>query len=429
MSVEFFNIEAEQAILGTIILNNEYLNRVEDVLMPEYFYELVHQKIYAKILNCIRSNGMTANQVTLKQFFDSEESIKEVGGALYLSTLLMQASVIVSIRDYAYIVKENFAKRKLLEIIDNAHNKLLTENLNEICDEIVNEITKLDSESREVEILNTSDMATALKKNWELDIDSRKITTGLVGLNKLMNGGLYPKKLYIIGAAAGVGKTSFAQQIISHGLHSSIGCAFFSMEMERENVLTRFLGSIARINPFRIAINKFYAHEHEMFASATKKWAEISTNFFMSDKGSVSVGQMRAALKRLTRKNRIGLVVVDYVQIMPTRDSKNTNEATLIKENVTALKELAKEFNIAVVGLSQIVKEDVANKPTMKSLKGSGGIAEGADFIALMWQEGEADEKVKPLKLAVVKNRNGSLGEINVNYDGEFGIFTENNNF
>lgn len=425
MSVEFFNLEAEQNILGLIILNNEYLVSVEDILLPEHFHETAHQKIYDKILQ-LRKDGSSANTITLKQFFDSE--LEYVGGSSYLSTLLGDASSLFNIRELACLVKEDYSKRKILGLMNEAAENLSTSKLADVCDKLISEMTKLDTESKEVEILDTSDMAEALKKNWELDTDSRKITTGLNGLNRLMNGGLYPKKLYIIGAAAGVGKTSFAQQVIAQGLESKIGCTFFSMEMERENILTRFLGAIARINPFRIAVNKFHLHEHEIFSKAAKKWSEISTNFFMSDKDSVSVGQMRSALKRITRKNRIGLVVVDYVQIMPTRDAKNVNEATLIKENITALKGLAKEFNVAVLGLSQIVKEDVASKPTMKSLKGSGGIAEGADFIGLMWQEGEADEKVKPLKFTIVKNRNGPLGELDVDYDGEFGIFAERNN-
>lgn len=423
--MKFFNIEAEQAILGTIILNNIYLRKVEDVLMSQYFALPEHQKIYKRVSEGINA-GENSNQIGLKQFFDYE--LENIGGSQYLSELLLAASNVSEIRNYAFLVKENFLKRQLVDLAERIPEMLSTSNVVNVCDELSFQISKMDNEIKEVPILSTQDMAEALENNWKNNIDSRNITTGVKKLETLMNGGLYSKKLYILGAAAGVGKTSFAQQIIKNALEKEIGCLFFSMEMERENVLTRFLGSIAQINPFRIAINKFHSHEKELFAKATEKWKAISANFFMTDKGSINVSQMKAVLKRVQRKNRIGLVVVDYIQIMPTRDAKNVNESTLIKENVTALKEMAKECDVAVLALSQIIKEDVSSKPSMKSLKGSGGIAEGADFIALMWADGESD-KIKPLKISVVKNRNGSLGEVSVDYDGEFGTFRENNNF
>lgn len=421
----FIDIEAEQQILGTIIVNQEYLRKVEDILISDYFSEPFHQVIYSKFFD-LKKDGISINAINLKTFFAAEKQSE------YLPVLLRStAELYCDIRDAAILLKEHYTKRKIHQLLSESIENLESSKVIDVCDNIINEIAKIDSDSRELEILTTEDMAKALENNWKLDLTSLSVPTGLPNLDKMLNGGLYPKKLYVVGAAPGVGKTSFSQQIIQNALQKNIGVMFFSMEMERETILARFLSAICRINPFRIQINKIYNHEINHFDNATKKWGDLSRGkFFMSDKSGVDVSKMKQAIKKMQRKNRIGLVVVDYIQIIPLRDAK-INEATLIKENIDNLKAIAKEFNVAVLALSQLTKEDVVSKPTVKSLKGSGGINEGADTTALLWADGESSDNTtnKSLKLMIAKNRNGSLGEVSINYDGEFGVFTENNNF
>jgi replicative DNA helicase len=167
-----------------------------------------------------------------------------------------------------------------------------------------------------------------------------------------------------------------------------------------------------------------------LFNHACQKWERFKNNILITEKGSLSISQIRSTVKRIKRKHKIDLVAVDYIQIIQTRDQKNLNEATLIKENVTALKEIAKEFNVVMVALSQITKDALGGRPGLKSLKGSGGIAEGADTVINMWTDSDQEQegqKNKNLNMEIAKNRNGICGTLSVNFDGEFGIFSEQN--
>lgn len=431
--VELYNEEAEQIVLGTIIMDNQQFQKISDILEADFFHVKVNAKCYEYIAKNINDGG-SVNLITIKQFFSNffiNEGLEAKEGINYLQNLLSEASTAFDIREYAFLIKENHSKRILLDITKECEKEILSKSVVEICDKISGIISRIDADTKETPLLTTQEMAQALQNNWDQDLSMQAIKTGLPRLDTMMNGGLYPKKLYIIGAAPGTGKTTMAQQIILHGLQSQIGCVFISMEMERENVLCRFLSSLSSINPFRIASNQVYKHEQEAFSNATQSWENISKTYMMTDKGNMTIHQIRSTIKRALRKNKIGLVVVDYVQIIPTREVKNINEASLIKENVTALKEMAKEFNIAILALSQVTKDDSGGKPSMKSLKGSGGIAEGADFVGMMWakDDEEQNQSNKSLGFSVVKNRNGSMGEISIDYEGEFGRFTEINNF
>ena len=431
--VELYNEQAEQIVLGTIIMNNEQYKRIADVLEDNFFYVDINQETYKHISKIINDGG-SVNIITVKQLFSNffiKKGLDAKDGLNYLQNVLNEASTVFDIREYAFLIKENYSKRILLDLLKDSQDDISSKSVVDICDNISHVISKIDADTKEVPLLTTKDMAKALQKNWEEDLGSKAVKTGLPSLDQMMNGGLYPKKLYIIGAAPGTGKTTLAQQIILQGLESKIGCVFISMEMERENVLSRFLGHLSSINPFRIGANKIYKHEENNFIVATEKWEKISKHYMMTDKGNLPIHQIKSTIKRAIRKNKVGLVVVDYVQIIPTREVRNINEASLIKENITTLKEMAKEFNVAILALSQVTKDDTGGKPSMKSLKGSGGIAEGADFVGMMWakDEDQQNQSNKSLGFAVVKNRNGSMGEISMNYDGEFGRFTEVNNF
>lgn len=427
----FYSQEAEEIVLGTIIVSNEYYRNVSDTLHSFHFFYPRNQLIFARIEEGIE-NEQIQNQITLKQFFESEDLIKDAGGALYLANLLSVASAVVDIRHYANLIIDNYNKREQWSIYREALTNLETKSAVKVGEEVLEKVSKLENESSVVTVYDGTDMAAGLQEIWKKKPEA--IKSKIASLDKMLNGGFYAQKLYVIGAAPGCGKTSFAQQIILNALEEGKSCLFFSMEMEKENVLTRFLSAISKINPFRILLNKFFEHESDSFNHACRKWEGFKSRILITEKGSLSISQIKSTVKRIKRKHKIDLVAVDYIQIIQTRDQKNLNEATLIKENVTALKEIAKEFGVVVIALSQITKDALGGRPGLKSLKGSGGIAEGADTVINMWtdsdQEQEKSEK-KNLNLEIAKNRNGISGTLSINFDGEFGIFTEitNNNF
>lgn len=427
----FYSEEAEQIVLGTILINNEYYKSVSDSLHSSHFFFPQNQAIFSRIEECLK-NESVADQITLRQFFESEPSIKEVGGSLYLTTLLSSASTIIDIRQYANLIIDNFQKREQWSFYKEALSDLETKSSQKVADNILDKIAKLENESQSVSVYDGADMAAGLQEIWKKPLVG--IESGIPTLDKMLNGGFYPQKLYVIGAAPGSGKTSFSQQVILNAIKKDIKALFFSMEMEKENVFTRFLSAMTKINPFRILINNIYNHEQYRFNEACKDWEKLRDKISVADKGSLTINQIRATAKRIKRKKNIGLVVVDYIQIIATREKTNLNEATLIKENVTALKEIAKDLNVVVIALSQITKDSLGGRPGLKSLKGSGGIAEGADTVINMWTDSDQEQEgnqIKNLNLEIAKNRNGRGGTLSIDFDGEFGIFKEktNNNF
>jgi replicative DNA helicase len=427
---QFTNIEAEQAILGTIIINNDYLRRVEDMLNRKHFYELAHQEIYDKILS-FKMEGIGSNQISLKVFCESDPAIKKIGGALYLSTLLNCASSIIDIRDYAFILIELAEKRKLVAGFHEMIVLLETKTTSDVVAKTQDLIASVDSESSEVEIFDGEQMEQALLDGWKDGSSNIIIPTGINKLDVMLNGGFTVDKLYTIGAAPGTGKTSLAQQVILNALKKEYGVLFVSMEMERKNIFARFLASFSSINPFRIVINNIFKHELDKFDNALKEWNKLKPNYFMTEKGHLTLKQIENALKRKLKASPIKLMVVDYIQIMQLRDAKNMNEASLIKENVNGLKDLATKYHVSVVALSQLTKDNLGGKPGLKALKGSGGIAEDSHCVINLWTDSEDDSQKsnKLVNVEVAKNRNGPLGNLVVNFDGEFNRFTENNNF
>jgi len=431
---EYFNIEAEAAVLGTIILNNQYLRRVEDILQEKHFYEAAHKNIFNKIVNSLKNDGL-ANTVTLKQFFESDEEVKFCGGASYISDLLAAASTIIDIRKYAFLIVENYNKRQSQEFLIQSLQRLEKEDTLAVVDELSNNLAKLDNESSQVVIRSGEDMRDKLLLHWQNKDAQEPIPSGIPTLDKMLNGGFCKKKLYVIAAAPGCGKTSFSQQVILKALEKQMGCFFFSIEMEEESILTRFLGYLSEVNPFRILINNIFNHEKQRFEIAGEKFAELQKYFLMTDDSNICIQKIKSVLKRAKRKIPISLVVVDYIQIMQLKEAKNVSEATLIKENVTALKEIAKTFDVAVIALSQLTKESLDGKPSLKALKGSGGIGEGADTVINIWNDDKDDgtnQAQTTINFSIAKNRNGAKGDILIKFDGEFGKFTEKsiiNNF
>lgn len=420
------NIEAEQAILGTILINNDYLRRVEDILISEYFYEPAHQGIFQKILDC-KKDEITANQVTLKQFFESEASIKAIGGASYLATLLSHASQIVDIRDYATVIQELWRKRELSFAVDELKENLEIEKIDNLLTKLDSSIKKIDDSISTLQVFDgeetIADWATEAAKKEVL----KPIPTNLKTLDDMLNGGFHKEGLYVFAAASGCGKTFFAQNIIINALKLEMGVFFASMEMTKRKIMARFISILSRINFFRVLIANIFEWEKERFDFALREWQSYQKKFFIVEKVAMSPKEIELSLKKCLRKSAVELVVVDYAQIMKLRDAKNFNEASLIKENVNALAKLAQKYKLAVILLSQLTKDKINGKVGLGSLKGSGGLYEDADCVIAMWADTESKDKIKNLQMEILKNREGMSGGFSVSFNGDIGEFKETN--
>ncbi len=300
------NIEAEQAILGTILINNDYLRRVEDILISEYFYEPAHQGIFQKILDC-KKDEITANQVTLKQFFESEASIKAIGGASYLATLLSHASQIVDIRDYATVIQELWRKRELSFAVDELKENLEIEKIDNLLTKLDSSIKKIDDSISTLQVFDgeetIADWATEAAKKEVL----KPIPTNLKTLDDMLNGGFHKEGLYVFAAASGCGKTFFAQNIIINALKLEMGVFFASMEMTKRKIMARFISILSRINFFRVLIANIFEWEKERFDFALREWQSYQKKFFIVEKVAMSPKEIELSLKKCLRKSAVEL--------------------------------------------------------------------------------------------------------------------------
>ena len=425
--INLSNIDAEQAVLGTIILNNGYLSRVNDFLLPEHFYEPVHQKIFSQIIYNVEKVNIVANQVTLKQFFDNDREIKEIGGSQYLSTLLSSASGIFDIRDYGFIIIELWRKRELFTAINNINITIGESSIDTLLTKLDDSIKKIDDSLTTLQVFDGKDSLD----EWLLRLGEKNspIPSNVAKLDDRLNGGLHKEGLYVFGAASGTGKTFFAQNIILNALKLDCGVLFASMEMSKRKIMARFLSILSGINYFRVLIGNIFEHEKVNFNYALDRWKDYQKNFFIVEKTSLSPKDIELALKKSLRKSKIELVVVDYAQIMKLRDAKNFNEASLIKENVNALAKLAQKYKVPILLLSQLTKDKISGKVGLGSFKGSGGLYEDADCVIAMWaneeNQNQNQSKTKSLQMEVLKNRDGMTGEVSLIFNGDSGQFVQ----
>jgi replicative DNA helicase len=402
---ELFNIEAEQAVLGTIILNNEYLNRVIEFLRVEDFYEPAHQKIYNQIIHNVEKVNVVANQVTLKQFFESDPSTKAQGGALYLATLLGAASVIIDIADYGRIIHDMALKRQLVmigeDVVNNTYKtdeKLSAEELIEDAESKLFSLAehgnaKSDFRNISVSLKETLDKAVIAKQR---DSHISGVSTGLNDLDKIL-GGMQQSDLIILAARPSMGKTSLAVNIAVNACKflnkgkeekDKTAVGIFSLEMSADQLASRILSIDCSINTSQFRTGKINETEWEVVAARS---AEISKlPLFIDDTPALSIAAIRTRARRLIRKHNLGLLVIDYLQLL-RGTSKRSGESRVqeVSEITQGLKAIAKEFNIPVLALSQLsraVESREDKRPQLSDLRESGSIEQDADVVAFIYR-------------------------------------------
>lgn len=461
---ELNNIAAEQAILGTIILNNEYLNRVSEFLLPEHFYEPAHQKIYAQIIHNVEKSNIVANKVTLKQFFDNEESVKGVGGSSYLATLLSHASAIIDIADYARIIQDLSLKRALVMVGED----------------IVNQAYKLEERSSGQEQIEKAEgklfglsnngeakkdfqpISIAMKTTMDKTITARErdnpvsvISTGLTDLDKMMSG-LQDSDLIILAGRPSMGKTALAINLAVNACKflnrdaetdaDQRAVGFFSLEMAADQLSTRILSMEASINATKFRTGEINDMEWEAIA---KRSADVANwPFYIDDTPALSISALRTRTRRLIRKHNLAFIIIDYLQLVKAVDAAGgNNRVQEISEITQGLKAIAKEFNIPVLALSQLsraVEQRDDKRPQLSDLRESGSIEQDADIVAFIYRESyylerlqppEADiqkfemwkEQMDKLKnvseVIIAKQRNGPVGNAHLYFDAEFTRF------
>lgn len=428
MENNFSNVQAEQIIIGTCIQNNAHFARVADILEPKHFCYLAHQDIWRNFIEI--ANDMNANHITLAEFFENNERIKELGGKKYLSAILGEASSILNIRELAQVLIELWQKRELENFLLNSIENLKHKKFASVSASLENEIAGLAQQEPKKKTQHVAEVLNDIAKDDAAGASTKFVPTGFKKLDDALSGGIYTQQLMIIGARPSVGKSSICQNIILNAAKLGNKCLFISLEVDKKNVILKFLSDLASVPTWKILKNIINQGEVHAVLNAKKMLKEL--DIYINDSSSLSINQIKALVKNQIERKPVDLVVVDYVQIIRGDNTNYKNEALIIKEITSGLKALAKQYNVSMLALAQINRkavEGAKQEPTINDFKGSGGIEEDADVAIILHRDRTNGEEEgyfsRGGKLIVAKNRHGRTGEIAIDFDGEFGRFTE----
>ncbi len=428
------SIDAEQSILGGLLINNESWDHIASIVNEEDFYRRDHRLIFKAIQAQIEA-GKPCDVVTLSEHLETHNEIDDAGGLAYLGSLVNNTPSASNIRAYSEIVRERSVLRRLIqignEIADSAFNPegRKSDDILETAEKTVFEIADKGANSGK----DFKGMTELLKKTVDR-IDElyqnggsfTGIPSGFTDFDK-MTSGLQPADLVIVAGRPSMGKTTFAMNLAENAaIDAAVGVAVFSMEMPAESLTLRMLSSLGRINQTKVRSGQLDEDDWPRLTSAVSILNEA--NIFIDDTPALSPTEMRARVRRLKRKHNIGLIVVDYLQLMQVKGSSE-NRVNEISEISRGLKALAKEMNVPVIALSQLNRglEQRPNKrPVMSDLRESGAIEQDADLIVFIYRD-EVYNEDSPDKgtaeIIIGKHRNGPLGTARLTFIGQYTKF------
>jgi replicative DNA helicase len=467
------NIEAEQALLGAILFNNAAYHRVSEFLLAEHFAQGVHGRIYAAIAKLIE-RGQIANPVTLKSLFDQDEALAEIGGAQYLARLSTSVVTIINAADYGRTIHDLYLRRQLIGIGEDTVNDAYSHDLER------DARVQIETTEKKLFDLATSGQAeggfrafnqalteaivmaeAAFKRGGR----TTGVSTGFNDLDKLL-GGLHPSDLVILAGRPSMGKTALATNIGFNAakayrtgrgpdgrplVEDGAVIGFFSLEMSAEQLATRVLSEESRVASDRIRRGEVSHDDFDRFVQASQKLASVP--LFIDDTPALTITGLRTRARRLMRQQGLGLIIVDYLQLLRGGNEGgrgSENRVQEISEITRGLKALAKELNVPVLALSQLsraVENRDDKRPQLADLRESGSIEQDADVVMFVFREEyylsrgepmrrpeESDDKFNERyehwhkrlaevsgtgEVLIAKQRHGPIGKVTLRFDGE----------
>ena len=454
------NIEAEQALLGSILVNNDIIDEITNIVDPSIFYDPAHIKIF-EVIQSLNNKGMIANPITLKNFFEKDNMLTEVGGTEYLVKLTRFSSSTKQAMDYAKIIHEMYLRRELVQISDKLSSDTLNANSQEQNAEIIIENTERSlftlaergSFSQSFLKFNqaldqTIEMATLAMQN---DQGIVGVPTGLTDLDEKL-GGLHKSDLIILAGRPSMGKTALATNIAYNASQSILkkqeksSVAFFSLEMSSEQLSTRILSEQAKIKSDDIRKGKVTEEEINRYIEASRNIYNLP--LFIDETPAITIATLSNRARRIKRLFGLSLIVVDYIQLMRSNLIKNEGRVQEISEITQGLKALAKELSVPVLALSQLsraVEQRDDKQPQLSDLRESGSIEQDADVVMFVYREAYYLERKQPklgsiehaewqskmndinglADIIIGKQRHGPTGNIQVEFEGMYTRFKD----
>ena len=441
------SIEAEQSVLGGLMLDNMAWDKISDVVHEDDFYRFDHRLIFKTIMGLIEKTH-PADVVTVFESLQNQGRLDDVGGMAYLNALATGVSSAVNIRRYAEIIRDRSLLRKLISASDNIAESAISpqgRDTNEIIDSAEKAILQVSQDGQRgnnefielpVVLKDVLEMINELHEREHMD-DVTGVATGFATLDK-MTSGLQKGDLVIIAGRPSMGKTSFAMNIAEHiAIEEGLPVAVFSMEMGAEQLGLRVLGSVGRINQNHLRTGKLTDQDWEHLTVAIEKTRD--TQLFIDETPGLSALELRSRARRLHRTcGGLGMIMVDYIQLMSSPNNTENRQAQ-ISEISRGLKSLARELDCPVVALSQLsraVENRPDKRPMMSDIRESGAIEQDADIIMFVYREeyylqkdGESvnqqklDEARGKADIIIGKHRNGPTGVVKLAFHGEFTRF------
>jgi replicative DNA helicase len=462
------NIEAEQALLGAILVNNEALYRVSDFLEPQHFFEPLHQKIYDLSRSLVRA-GKVATPVTLKTFLPADVDVAGLTLGQYLARLAAEATTVINAQDYGRTIYDLAIRRDLIKIGEDMVNVAFDAPVDFAPREQIEEAEKRLFELAETgrydsgfqrfaNALTTAvDMAA---KAYQRDGKLSGLSTGLDDLDRQM-GGLQASDLIVLAGRPGMGKTSLATNLAYNVARAWQGevrpdghmatvnggiVGFFSLEMSAEQLATRIIAEQTEISSSKIRRGGISEAEFERIKDVSIELQNLP--FYVDETGGISVAQLAARARRLKRQRGLDLLVIDYLQLLTGTGRRSENRVQEITEITTTLKALAKELAVPVIALSQLSRQVESREdkhPQLSDLRESGSIEQDADVVMFVYREeyyhqmrkpseaqrdkfaewlAEADKHHGKAEVIIAKQRHGPTGTVPLQFDSSVTRFS-----
>ena len=457
------NIDAEQGLLGALLVDNRSVEKMGDFLKPTHFFMPAHQRIYESILTLI-DRGQTASPVTLKNYFETDDDLKDVGGAEYLVDLAASVVSVVNVSDYARTIYDLHLRRELITLGEDVVNESYNHSLEADASTTIEQ-----AEARLFDLAETGDVKggfitlrdsvlTAIEqaeKAYQSDGHVTGITSGLIDMDKKL-GGFQNSDLLILAGRPSMGKTALAvnwafnaaKAYAESGGKEGGRVAFFSLEMAAEQLAGRILSEQSGISGDAIRKGNIKQDDFRAFVEASQKMSQVP--LYIDDTPALSISAVRTRARRLKRQHGLDMLVVDYLQLLRGTGSKRglENRVQEVSEITQGLKAIAKELEMPVIALSQLsrqVEQREDKRPQLADLRESGSIEQDADVVMFVYREEYYLSRTEPEpgtekhmkwqesmerahnigECIVAKQRHGPIGTVKMFFDPNLTRFSD----
>ncbi|MCX8109757.1 MAG: replicative DNA helicase [Syntrophorhabdaceae bacterium] len=431
------NLEAEQSLLGGLLVDNEAINRVIDMVSPEDFYKDAHAKIY-KVITDLYERNEAIDLITVSSYARDRGLIEDIGGIAYLNALVDMMPTSANITHYAKMIREKALVRNLIhvatQIIEKGYET--DTDIDTYIDESEKMIFQVAEKKLKPAFFHVKDIVmqsmVTIDKLYHKKQTVTGIPTGFIELDRLTSG-LQPSDLIVVAGRPSMGKTAFCMNIAQNVAmmdENPVPVGIFSLEMSKEQLVTRLLSSESEIEHSKLRTGTFSLNEWPKLVQATGKLSKAP--LFIDDSPSMGVLELRARARRLKKEHGLGLIIVDYLQLMRGRSNAERREQE-ISEISRFLKALAKELNIPVIAISQLnrapeQREKENKRPRLADLRESGAIEQDADVIMFIYRDEvynkSPDNPNKGVAEVIIgKQRNGPTDTVELAFLDRFATF------